>query len=94
LLRGQSSRCIQDQPTRKDEAGVTTKPHRDNADAARTAAAASDLPNVRERELRSAAAYDELAARDAFVANKAQAREAAAAARKSINDAAYDDGNE
>jgi hypothetical protein len=70
---------------------VTYKPHRESADAARTAAAAADLPNVRDRELRSADAYDALAARDEHIAARAETRQAEAAARKVIADAEDED---
>jgi hypothetical protein len=66
---------------------VSFKPHRESAEAARTAAVAANLPNVRARELRSADAYDALAVRDENIAARAETREAEAAARKVINDA-------
>lgn len=67
--------------------------HREKADAARAAAAASDLPNVRERELRSAGAYDGLAERDERVAAASGKRQAAAAAAREHRQIDCDEGN-
>ena len=56
--------------------------HRINANAARAAAAASDLPNVRERHLRSAEASDALADMQERATAGAKARLSEAEARK------------
>ena len=56
--------------------------HRSNADAARTAAAASDLPHVRERNLRSANAHDAAAAREEETTASLKVRQAETAARR------------
>ena len=69
------------------------KSHLESADAARTAAAAAELPNVRDRELRSAKAYDALAARDEEIAAWAGTREAEAARRTLIADGEEEDGD-
>jgi hypothetical protein len=65
---------------------LVSKSHRESANDARTAAASAELPNVRERELRSADAYDALAKRDEHVAAKSKTRQDEAAARKIIAD--------
>jgi hypothetical protein len=64
--------------------------HRDNADAARTAAAASALPNVRDREMRSADAHDAMAMREERTAAKLKVRQAETAERKASG--IFDDG--
>jgi hypothetical protein len=56
--------------------------HRDNADAARTAAAASALPNVRDREMRFADAHEAMAMRGERTAAKLKVRQAETAKRK------------
>ena len=56
--------------------------HRNQAEAERTAAAATDLPNVRDRYLRSAKIHEDMAAREERVAVNLKVREAAAAKRK------------
>ena len=56
--------------------------HRNQAEAERTAAAATDLPNVRDRHLRSVKVHDDMAAREERVAVNLKVREAAAAKRK------------
>ena len=63
--------------------------HRDNADTERTAAAATKLPNVRARHLRSAEAHDAVADREERGSASYKAREAQAAERKA--DKADDD---
>jgi hypothetical protein len=64
--------------------------HRNNAEAARTAAAASDLPNVRERNLRSATAHDAVASQQEETATNYKVRESEALSRaaKRASDAA------
>lgn len=57
------------------------KSHRTSADEARLAAAASDLPNVRQRNLRSAGAHDAEALRQEAATANLQVREAEAIAR-------------
>ena len=61
---------------------MTIKPHRENAEAARSAAAASELPNVRERNLRSARAHDAVASQDEDAAANLKVRQAETAARR------------
>ena len=61
---------------------MTNKPHRENAEAARSAAAASELPNVRERNLRSARAHDAVASQDEDAAANLKVRQAETAARR------------
>jgi hypothetical protein len=61
---------------------VSNKSHRDSADAARADAAASDLPNVRERHLRSAQAHDAAAAREEKSAASLKRRQEETAARR------------
>jgi hypothetical protein len=61
---------------------LTIKPHRENAEAARSAAAASELPNVRERNLRSARAHDAVASQDEDAAANLKVRQAETAARR------------
>jgi hypothetical protein len=56
---------------------------RDLAEAARKAAAATTLQNVRERELRSAEAYEAMAERTERVTAGSNRRDAEAAMRKS-----------
>jgi hypothetical protein len=56
---------------------------RDLAEAARKAAAATTLQNVRERELRSAEAYEAMAERTERVSASSNRRQAEAAKRKS-----------
>jgi hypothetical protein len=73
---------------------VSNKSHKDNADAARTAAAASDLPSVRERNLRSAAAYDAMAEREERAAAKLKTRQAETAVRRAGGISADDDEND
>lgn len=65
--------------------------HRDRADAARTAAAASELPNVRARNLRSAEASNALAARAEAAAATLKVRQAESARRKAVGDGSYDE---
>jgi ribosomal protein L40E len=64
--------------------------HRNSAEADRTAAAATDLPNVRERNLRSATAHDAVASQQEETAANYQARESEARSRaaKRASDAA------
>ena len=59
--------------------------HRTNAATARATAAASDLPNVRERHLRSAQASDAIAEIEERAAAGSKARLDEAAIRKAIN---------
>jgi hypothetical protein len=61
---------------------VSNKSHRQNADAARADAAASELPNVRERHLRSAEAHDAAAAREEKGAASLKRRQEETAARR------------
>ena len=61
---------------------MSNRSHRDSADAARADAAATDLPNVRERHLRSAHAHDAAAARDEKSAASLKRRQAETAARR------------
>jgi hypothetical protein len=56
---------------------------RDLAEAARKAAAATTLQNVREREIRSAEAYEAIAERTERVSASSNRRQAEAAVRKS-----------
>lgn len=56
--------------------------HRCNADAARVAAAETELPNVRARHLGSADAHDAVANREEKIAASLKSRQAEAAARK------------
>jgi hypothetical protein len=60
--------------------------HRKSAESARATAAASDLLNVRERHLRSAAASDALAEIEERATANAQVRLSEAAMRKSFTD--------
>jgi len=76
------------------EAGVSNKSHRSNADEARAAAAASDLPNVRERELRSADAHDAAATREEMTAARLKVRQAETAQRRASGINADDDEND
>ena len=70
--------------------------HRKNADATRTAAAASDLPNVRQRHLRSAAASDAIADMEERAVAGAKVRNDAAAVRKAgaVDSRNVDEGDE
>jgi hypothetical protein len=61
---------------------VSNKSHRENADAARADAAASILPNVRERHLRSADAHDAAAAREEKTASSLKRRQEETAIRR------------
>jgi hypothetical protein len=70
------------------------KSHRGQAHAARTAAAETNLPNVRERELRSAHAHDAAAARDEKTAAKLKVRQAETAQRRASGIHADDDEND
>lgn len=65
-------------------AAITTKSHRESANDARIAAGSSELANVRDRQLRSAEAYDALADREEYIAAKAKVRVAEAAARLAV----------
>ena len=65
--------------------------HKGNADAARAAAAATGLPSVRERNLRSAAAYDAMAEREELTAAKLKVRQAETAKRRAGGISAADD---
>ena len=67
--------------------------HRNSADEARTAAGASELPNVRERHLRSAAAHDAVALLEEQTAANLKSRQATTAARRArgLDDAADDE---
>lgn len=56
--------------------------HRNSAEAARIAASASDLPNVRERHLRSARAHDAAASSEEEAAASLKVRQAETAARR------------
>jgi len=68
--------------------------HRSNAEDARAAAAASELPNVRERHLRSADAHDAAATREEQnAANHKRRVEEGEARRAAVRDAAEDDGS-
>jgi hypothetical protein len=73
---------------------VRNSSHRSSADDARTAAAASDLPNVRERELRSADAHDAAATREETTAAKLKVRQAETAQRRASGINADDDEND
>ncbi len=55
---------------------MSNKPHRESANEARKAAGEAQLANVRDRELRSAAAHDALAQQSEDIAAKAKEREA------------------
>jgi hypothetical protein len=66
---------------------------RKNADEARARASAATLFNVRERELRSAAAYDAIADREARVAESVKGREASATERRQAKAKALDGAN-
>ncbi|MGZ2411974.1 hypothetical protein ACUXST_001395 [Sphingomonas sp. F9_3S_D5_B_2] len=68
--------------------------HRSNADKARAAAAASNLPNVRERELRSADAHDAAATREENSAAKLKVRQAETAQRRASGINADEDEND
>jgi hypothetical protein len=61
---------------------MSNKSHRGNAEAARADAAASDLPNVRERHLRSAQAHDAAAAREEETAANLKRRQEETATRR------------
>jgi hypothetical protein len=73
---------------------VNDKSHKNNADAARAAAAASELPSVRERNLRSAAAYDAMAEREERTAARLKVRQAETAERRAAGVNADDDEND
>jgi hypothetical protein len=73
---------------------MSNKSHRSSADDARSAAAASDLPNVRERELRSADAHDAAAAREEVTAARLKVRQAEIAQRRESGINADDDEND
>jgi len=72
--------------------------HRDRADAARSEAAETNLPNVRKGNLRSAEAYEAMAAREETSAAKLKVRQDATAARRAAavnaDDDEDDDGKE
>lgn len=61
---------------------MSNRSHRESADAARADAAASELPNVRERHLRSAHAHDAAAAREERSAASLKVRQEETAARR------------
>jgi hypothetical protein len=61
---------------------MSNRSHRDSADAARADAAATDLPNVRERHLRSAHAHDAAATREEKGAASLKRRQEETAARR------------
>lgn len=61
---------------------VSNKSHRSNAEDARAAAAATKLPNVRDRHLRSAEAHEAAATREERAAANYAERLDEAAARK------------
>lgn len=61
---------------------MSNNSHRDSADNARANAAASDLPNVRARNLRSADAHDAAATRDEKSAASLRVRQEETAARR------------
>jgi len=61
---------------------VSDNVHRTNAQIARDAAAATDLPNVRDRHLRSATASDAIATMEERIAASAKVRTSEAAVRK------------
>jgi hypothetical protein len=63
---------------------VSNSSHRNNAETARADAAASDLPNVRERHLRSAQAHDAAALRDEKSAASLKRRQEETAARRAL----------
>lgn len=56
--------------------------HRTSAEAARAAAAETDLPNVRARNIRSAEAHDAAANREEETAAKLKVRQEETAARR------------
>jgi hypothetical protein len=68
--------------------------HRKAAEAARAAATASVLPSVRERNMRSAAAFDEMVDREEVTATKLKARQAEAAERRASGMSAEEDEND
>lgn len=61
---------------------MTDNVHRTNAQTARDAAAATALPNVRDRHLRSAAASDAIATMEERVAASSRLRTSEAAVRR------------
>jgi hypothetical protein len=61
---------------------MSNRSHRSSAESARAEAAASDLPNVRERHLRSAQAHDAAAAREEQTAASLKLRQEETAARR------------
>ena len=69
---------------------MSNRSHRDSADAARADAAASDLPNVRERHLRSAQAHDAAAAREEKSAASLKRRQEETATRRALRPDADD----
>jgi hypothetical protein len=69
---------------------LSNNSHRGSADAARAEAAASNLPNVRERHLRSAQAHDAAAAREEKSAASLKRRQAETAARRAEQPSAED----
>ena len=72
----------------------TNKSHRESADEARAAAASSDLPNIRDRHLRSADAHDAAASRQEATAARLKIRQADAAERKAAGVNVDDDEND
>jgi hypothetical protein len=73
---------------------VSDNLHRRGAEAARAAAAASDLPNVRERNLRSAEAHEAAALRGEKTAAKLKVRQAETAERRAAGVRADEDEND
>jgi hypothetical protein len=73
---------------------VSDNPHRKAAEAARAAATASVLPSVRERNLRSAAAFDEMADREEVTAAKLKVRQAETAERRGSGVSTEEDEND
>jgi hypothetical protein len=69
---------------------MSNKARRDSADAARADAAASELPNVRERHLRSADAHDAASAREEKGAASLKRRQKEIALRRAQQPSADD----
>ncbi len=65
---------------------MSNKPHRESANDARKAAGDAQLSNVRDRELRSAAAHDALAQQSEDIAAKVKQREAQRISGKGTNE--------
>jgi hypothetical protein len=70
---------------------LSNKGHRSSAEAARAAAADTDLPNVRARNIRSAEAHEAAATREEDAAAGLKARQAETAARRAAEKASNDE---